>query len=200
MNYEVAPQVVFHCVVIFGGVTVATPVIEKNVTESLEDAVLARSSSQPQSSYEAAATLSEFELTKILIDKMKRTRSRDDKDKDQDPFTRSDRGTKRRKSSKEAEPSRDSRSKEKSLQVPLKTPPNLNISLSKNLSMQKSQIILLKTQEFNKIKSLTRVSTIAGMEERALAYWSTCFIFDRSFSKLETLSLNLNTEAKSVSA
>nr|GEX91625.1 reverse transcriptase domain-containing protein [Tanacetum cinerariifolium] len=166
------PQVVFHCVVIFGGVTVVTPVIEKNVTESLEDAVLARSSSQPQSSYEAAATLSELELTKILIDKMKRTifslkRSRDDKDKDQDPFTRLDRGTKRRKSSKEAEPSRDSRSKEKSLQVPLKMPPNLNISLSKNLSMQKSQIILLKTQEFNKIKSLTRtwIIQVAHAEE-----------------------------------
>ncbi|GKF33471.1 hypothetical protein Tco_0106671, partial [Tanacetum coccineum] len=40
-------------------------------------------------------------------------------------------------------------------------------------------------------------STIVGMEERALAYWSTCFISDRSFSKLETLSLNLNTKAKS---
>ncbi|GJR82828.1 putative ribonuclease H-like domain-containing protein [Tanacetum coccineum] len=35
------------------------------------------------------------------------------------------------------------------------------------------------------------------MEERALAYWSTCFIFDRSFSKLVTLSLNLNTYEKS---
>ncbi|GKC04639.1 hypothetical protein Tco_0996249 [Tanacetum coccineum] len=35
------------------------------------------------------------------------------------------------------------------------------------------------------------------MEERAVAYWSTCFIYDRSFSKLVTLSLNLNTEAKS---
>nr|GFA58314.1 hypothetical protein [Tanacetum cinerariifolium] len=40
-------------------------------------------------------------------------RSRDDKDKDQDPSTRSDRGTKRRKSSKEAVSARDSRSKEK---------------------------------------------------------------------------------------
>nr|GFA62571.1 hypothetical protein [Tanacetum cinerariifolium] len=40
-------------------------------------------------------------------------RSRDDRDKDQDPSTGSDRGTKRRKLSKEAESSRDSRSKEK---------------------------------------------------------------------------------------
>ncbi|GJU22480.1 hypothetical protein Tco_1155822 [Tanacetum coccineum] len=35
----------------------ATPVIEKNVTESLEAAVFARSSSQPKSTYEAAASL-----------------------------------------------------------------------------------------------------------------------------------------------
>ncbi|GJX57647.1 hypothetical protein Tco_0287544 [Tanacetum coccineum] len=40
-------------------------------------------------------------------------RSRDDRDKDRDPSAGSDRGTKRRKSSKEAESSRDSRSKEK---------------------------------------------------------------------------------------
>nr|GEY94504.1 hypothetical protein [Tanacetum cinerariifolium] len=129
---------------------VATPVIEKNVIESLEAAILTRSSSQPQSSYEAAATLSEFKLTKILIDKMEKNksfeiadykrelydalvksyntdkdifesygevfslkRSQDDKDKDQDPSVGLDRGTKRRKSSKDAESSRDSKSKEK---------------------------------------------------------------------------------------
>nr|GEW10391.1 hypothetical protein [Tanacetum cinerariifolium] len=40
-------------------------------------------------------------------------KSRDDSDKDQDPFAGLDRGTKRRKSSKEAESSKDSRSKEK---------------------------------------------------------------------------------------
>ncbi|GJZ77773.1 hypothetical protein Tco_0642445 [Tanacetum coccineum] len=45
---------------------------EKNVTESLEATVLARSSSQPKSTYEAAASLSEFDLTKILIDKMEK--------------------------------------------------------------------------------------------------------------------------------
>nr|GFB14690.1 hypothetical protein [Tanacetum cinerariifolium] len=55
----------------------ATLVIEKNVTESLEDAVLARSSSQPQSTYEVDASLSEFELTKILIDKMEKNKSYD---------------------------------------------------------------------------------------------------------------------------
>nr|GEZ23695.1 hypothetical protein [Tanacetum cinerariifolium] len=129
---------------------VVTPVIEKNVIESLEADVLTRSSSQPQSSYEAATTLSEFKLTKILIDKMEKKksfdvadykrelydglvksyntdkdifesygevfllkRSRDDKDKDQGPSVGSNQETKRRKSSKDVESSRDSRSKEK---------------------------------------------------------------------------------------
>ncbi|GJT10765.1 hypothetical protein Tco_0857807 [Tanacetum coccineum] len=47
----------------------------KYVTKSLEATVLARSSSQPKSTYEAAASLSEFELTKILIDKMEKNKS-----------------------------------------------------------------------------------------------------------------------------
>ncbi|GJV85908.1 reverse transcriptase domain-containing protein [Tanacetum coccineum] len=45
------------------------------VKESLEDVVLAKESSQPQSSYEAVATLIEFELKKILIDKMDKSKS-----------------------------------------------------------------------------------------------------------------------------
>ncbi|GKD42450.1 hypothetical protein Tco_1267095, partial [Tanacetum coccineum] len=45
------------------------------VKESLKDVVLAKESSQPQSSYEAAATLIEFELKKILIDKMDKSKS-----------------------------------------------------------------------------------------------------------------------------
>ncbi|GJT62997.1 hypothetical protein Tco_1006530 [Tanacetum coccineum] len=102
-----------------------------------------------ESTYEAATSLSEFELTKILMDKMEEhrsylrarykkdlydalvksyntdkdifetygevfllKRSRDEKDKDHDPSAGSDRGTKRRKSSKDAESSRDPKSKE----------------------------------------------------------------------------------------
>ncbi|GJT21317.1 retrovirus-related pol polyprotein from transposon TNT 1-94 [Tanacetum coccineum] len=49
--------------------------IQIMVTESLERVVLAKESSQPQSSYEAAVTLSEFELKKILIDKMDKSES-----------------------------------------------------------------------------------------------------------------------------
>ncbi|GJY15971.1 hypothetical protein Tco_0386393 [Tanacetum coccineum] len=107
----------------------ATPVIEQNVIESLEATVLVKSSSQPKSTYEAAASLSEYELIKIILDKMEESKSHlradykrklydalvespDEKDKDQDPCARSYRGTKRRKSSKEAESPKDPRSKE----------------------------------------------------------------------------------------
>ncbi|GJU41414.1 hypothetical protein Tco_1194371 [Tanacetum coccineum] len=48
----------------------APPVIKSMVTESLEHAVLAKESSQPKSTYEAAASLTKFELKKIFIDKM----------------------------------------------------------------------------------------------------------------------------------
>nr|GEW72365.1 hypothetical protein [Tanacetum cinerariifolium] len=50
----------------------ATLVIQSTVTESLENIVLAQSSSRPKSTYEAAASLTEFELKKILLDKMQK--------------------------------------------------------------------------------------------------------------------------------
>ncbi|GKA50439.1 hypothetical protein Tco_0743512 [Tanacetum coccineum] len=59
---------------------VATPIIKKNVTGSVEALVLTRSSSQLASTYEADASLSEFELTKILIDKMEKNKSYDKAD------------------------------------------------------------------------------------------------------------------------
>ncbi|GKC73754.1 hypothetical protein Tco_1119637 [Tanacetum coccineum] len=93
--------------------SIRTIIKEENVAESLDAAVLKRSSSQPQSAYEAAVALFEFKLTKILIDKMEKNKSQDDRDKDQNPSAGSDRGTKRRKLSNEAESSKDSRSKEK---------------------------------------------------------------------------------------
>nr|GEW65411.1 hypothetical protein [Tanacetum cinerariifolium] len=126
------------------------PNIEKYVTESLGADVLVRSTNQPQTAYAVAASLSEFELKKILINKIESNKSidisdnqknlhnalfesynsdkdiltsygdvvllkrgRDDQDKDEDPFAGSDRGTKRRKSGKNVESSKDSRYKEK---------------------------------------------------------------------------------------
>ncbi|GJR32902.1 hypothetical protein Tco_1109134 [Tanacetum coccineum] len=92
----------------------ATPVIKCTVTEALEYVVLAKSSSQPhQSTYEAASSLTEFELKKILIDKMEKIQSNliaDEHkelykalDKDEDPPAGSDHGMKRQKTSKDAE-------------------------------------------------------------------------------------------------
>ncbi|GJX02462.1 hypothetical protein Tco_0186375, partial [Tanacetum coccineum] len=118
----------------------APPVIEKLIKESRDEVTLAKVSSQPQSTYEAASTLTEFELKKILLDKMEKSesyltapkhrdcydglkksyaldkdffysydvyslkRGRKDKDKDEDPSAGSDRGLKKRKLSKDAEP------------------------------------------------------------------------------------------------
>ncbi|GJV60300.1 hypothetical protein Tco_1466400 [Tanacetum coccineum] len=52
-----------------------TPMIQSTVTESLENVVLAKSSSQPRSTYEAATSLTEFELKKILLNKMQHSKS-----------------------------------------------------------------------------------------------------------------------------
>ncbi|GKC04190.1 hypothetical protein Tco_0995800 [Tanacetum coccineum] len=118
----------------------ASPVIDKMIEESQNEVTLAKVSSQPQSTYEAASTLTEFELKKILLDKIEKSEScltapehrdcydslkksydldkdllfsydvyslkqnRNDKDKDEDPFAGSDRGLKKRKLSKDAEP------------------------------------------------------------------------------------------------
>nr|GEW55554.1 hypothetical protein [Tanacetum cinerariifolium] len=115
---------------------------------SLTDRITEQVSSQPQSTYEAAATLTEFELKKILINKINISesymtapehqecydsllkpynldkdffssydvyslkRSRQDKDKDEGPSARSDRGFKKRKTSKDAEPTTGSKNKD----------------------------------------------------------------------------------------
>nr|GEX60528.1 hypothetical protein [Tanacetum cinerariifolium]GEY33279.1 hypothetical protein [Tanacetum cinerariifolium] len=117
--------------------------IKKCITEYLEIKVLVRSTNQHQTSYVVASLLLEFELKKILIDKMKENKSinrsdiqkdlydalvesynsekdiissygdvvtlkrgRDDQDKDEEPFAGSNRGSKRRRSGKEAESSK----------------------------------------------------------------------------------------------
>ncbi|GJU70322.1 hypothetical protein Tco_1256581 [Tanacetum coccineum] len=53
----------------------ATPVIHSTITESLKNVVLAKSSSQPQSTYEAATSLTEFELKKIMLNKLEKSKS-----------------------------------------------------------------------------------------------------------------------------
>ncbi|GJR52727.1 hypothetical protein Tco_1403248 [Tanacetum coccineum] len=122
---------------------------ENTINESLENVVLDKSSSQPQSTYEAATSLAKFELKKILLDKLEKSklyqvaeqykdlydalvksyqldkdlfdsygksyslkRVHEDKDKVEDPLVRSDQWLKKRKTSKDVEPSRGSKSKE----------------------------------------------------------------------------------------
>nr|GEX98893.1 hypothetical protein [Tanacetum cinerariifolium] len=102
----------------------APPIIEKMIQYSLTQVNLAKASSQPQSTYEAATTLIEFELKKILIDKMNSIESYptalehlecyDVLDKDEGPFVGSNQGLKKRKTSKDAEPTTSSKAKDSS--------------------------------------------------------------------------------------
>nr|GEW35712.1 hypothetical protein [Tanacetum cinerariifolium] len=98
----------------------APPMIEKIIQESLNQVNLEKASSQPQSSYEAAATLIKFELKKILIDKINSSESyltapehRKCYD-DEGPSAGLDRGLKKRKTSKDAEPTTSSKTKDSS--------------------------------------------------------------------------------------
>ncbi|GKC86784.1 hypothetical protein Tco_1147433 [Tanacetum coccineum] len=52
-----------------------TLVIQSTINESLENVVLAKSSSQPKFTYEAAASLTEFELKKIPLNKIDKSKS-----------------------------------------------------------------------------------------------------------------------------
>ncbi|GKB80890.1 hypothetical protein Tco_0947785 [Tanacetum coccineum] len=137
------PQILPQEVSIF-----TSPVIEKLIKESRDEVTLAKASYQPQSTYEAASTLTEFELKKILLDKIETSESyltapehrdcydglkksyvldkyffysydvyslkhgRNDKDKDEDPSDGSDRGSKKRKTSKNDEPTTGSKKKD----------------------------------------------------------------------------------------
>ncbi|GJR20193.1 hypothetical protein Tco_0968720 [Tanacetum coccineum] len=122
---------------------------DKDERKRYIDLVEKSSSSQPKSTYEADASLTEFELKKILLDKIQKSKSyrgaqehkdlydaliksykldkdlfesygkvyslkrdREDKDKDEDPPAGSDQGLKKRKTNKDIEPSRGSKSKE----------------------------------------------------------------------------------------
>ncbi|GKB53114.1 hypothetical protein Tco_0903867 [Tanacetum coccineum] len=118
----------------------APPVIKALIKESRDEVTLEKVSSQPYSTCEVASTLTEFDLKKILLNKMEKIesylaapehrdcydslkksydldkdfffsydvyslkRSRKDKDKDEDPYAGSNRGLKKRKLSKDAEP------------------------------------------------------------------------------------------------
>ncbi|GKD90977.1 hypothetical protein Tco_1366484, partial [Tanacetum coccineum] len=121
---------------------------EQLIKESSDEVTLAKVSSQPQSTYEAASTLTEFELKKILLDRIEKSesyltalehrdcydglkksytldkdffysydvyslkRGQKDKDKDEDPSAGLDRGLKKRKLRKDAEPTTEPKKKD----------------------------------------------------------------------------------------
>nr|GEV24726.1 hypothetical protein [Tanacetum cinerariifolium] len=126
-------------------------VVKKSSTinESLDNFFLANSSFESKSTYEVSTSLTEFELKKILLNKIERSKSyqaalehrelydglvksynldkdlfssyenvyslkrnHDDKDKDEDPSAGLDRGLKKQKTSKDAEPPKGSKIKE----------------------------------------------------------------------------------------
>ncbi|GKD63836.1 hypothetical protein Tco_1305944 [Tanacetum coccineum] len=79
--------------------SLAARIKEQLIKESRDEVTLTKVSSQPQSTYKAASTLTEFELKKILLDKIEKN-----KDKDKDPSAGLNRRLKKRKLSKDAEP------------------------------------------------------------------------------------------------
>ncbi|GJT61998.1 hypothetical protein Tco_1005531 [Tanacetum coccineum] len=89
---------------------------------------------------EAATSLSEFELTKILIDTMEKNKGVEMKEtKIETPPLDQTEGRKEENRVKMLSPPEIQGQRKRSLQAPLKTPPNLNISLSASLPMQRSQ-------------------------------------------------------------
>ncbi|GJS33703.1 hypothetical protein Tco_0532085 [Tanacetum coccineum] len=94
------------------------PKIEKYVTESLGAKVLVRSTNQPQTSYANLynALVKSYNSDKDIIssygDVVTLKRGQDDQDKDEDPSAGSNRGSKRRRSGKEAESSKELTHKE----------------------------------------------------------------------------------------
>nr|GEU33278.1 hypothetical protein [Tanacetum cinerariifolium] len=96
------------------------PKIEKYVTETLGAEVLVRKTNQPQTAYVKNlynALVETYNSDKYIItsygDVVLLKRERDDQNKDEDPSAGSDRGAKRKKSGRDVESSKYSRSKEK---------------------------------------------------------------------------------------
>ncbi|GJU60117.1 hypothetical protein Tco_1237883 [Tanacetum coccineum] len=160
--------------------------IKKLIKASCDEVTLAKVSSQPQSTYEVAYKLTEFELKKILLNKMEKNesyltapkhrdsydgvkksyaldkdfffsydvyslkRSRKVKDKDEDPSVRSGRGLKKRKLSKDVEPTTGP--KKKYSTSGSSKAPSLNQNILESLFNERNQCSRLQTQTCNKIK------------------------------------------------
>ncbi|GJT22292.1 hypothetical protein Tco_0892229 [Tanacetum coccineum] len=160
--------------------SLTTRIKEQLIKELRDKVTLAKVSSQPQSTYEAASTLIEFELKKILLDKMEKSESyltapehrdcydglkksyafdkyffysydvyslkcgRKDKDKDEDPSAGSDRGLKKRKLSKDAEPTTEPKKKDSTSDSSKGTKSQPK---SSSKSIQSEELVFETTQE-----------------------------------------------------
>nr|GEY06148.1 hypothetical protein [Tanacetum cinerariifolium] len=129
----------------FFSATLTERIIEKMIEESLNQVNLAKVSSQPQLTYEVAATLTKFKLKKILIDKIN-----ENNDKDEGPSAGSDRGFKKRKTSKDAELTTGTKSKDSASGS--SKAQNLNQNLLERMINQKYQNSRLQIQICLKIK------------------------------------------------
>ncbi|GJU45455.1 retrovirus-related pol polyprotein from transposon TNT 1-94 [Tanacetum coccineum] len=172
---------------------VATPVIEKNVTESVEAAVLTRSSSQPKSTYEAAASLFEFELTKILIDNMEKNKGVEMKKiKIEIPPIDQTEGRKEENRVKMLSPLEIQGQRKRSLQAPLKMPTNLNISLPESLPMQRSHGP--KRQRFYGYASNLTLSKDVYSRRRIIAVTRLKIIKKYDYGHLEEIEVCLDDQ------
>ncbi|GJW64742.1 hypothetical protein Tco_0116626 [Tanacetum coccineum] len=180
----------------------APPLIKSMVTESLEHEVLAKESSQPKSSYEVAASLTEFELKKILIDKMDVSqsyltatkhrecydgliksydldkslfstydkvyslkRSRKDKDKDEDLSAGPDRGLKKRKTSKDDEPTKGLKAKEVK-SGSSKGTKSITNSLENSIQERDQSLVFADLRNAHKINKKIQVRYLKNPRER----------------------------------
>nr|GEW25606.1 hypothetical protein [Tanacetum cinerariifolium] len=170
------------------------------LSASLTNRIIKQASSQPQSSYEAAAILTKFELKKILIDKMNSSesyltapehqecydgliksynldkdffsfydvyslkRSRDDKDKDEGLFIGTDQGLKKRKTSKDAEPTTSLKNKDSSF----------NSSKGNNSQPKSSgSLFMWRNQSSRLLSSLKDITKNIDIEYLPKRRWST---------------------------
>ncbi|GKA08814.1 hypothetical protein Tco_0688145 [Tanacetum coccineum] len=182
------------------------------VKESLEDVVLAKESSQPKSTYEAAITLTKFELKKILIDKMdkksriltasKQIESRPKSQKeDGDPSAGSDRGLKKRKTKKDAEPTKGPKAKESKYGSSKGTKYQPKSSGKSVQSEERELRLQIRTCHKIKRRTRNRITNLSGDDVSDFAI--ALRMFTRSLvikKRVEDLQLGVESYQKKINA
>nr|GEV56174.1 hypothetical protein [Tanacetum cinerariifolium] len=144
----------------------------KNLDENIQKIIKEQVKEQVKTSYAVAADLSEMELKKILIEKIKgnkdtvtlKRRRDDDADKDEEPSSGSDRGSKRRREGKEPESA--SAPKEKATRTIGKSTQG---SISRQTSASKSAIAEEPMQTTNEMEEPSHPEVEIGADEQPIA-------------------------------